>query len=130
MTRPIRPDLLPEWCIEPVKETVVYVDPSTGKQHTTKQINIMQPNPTIRKAGFVQDSAVVQQDLNWLFYTTYAWLKYFDELTNKPASYLKNELPPAADSQGLFAFVSDVSGGTIAFSNGTTWKKLTIGGDI
>lgn len=130
MANPIAPPTLPAWCTIPVQETITFTNPVTGEVQTTKQLNIAQPSDIITQSGFVQESAVVEQDLNWLFNTIYNWIVYLNASVNTPPTYTQEALPAPSARPGLLVFVSDLGGGTLAVSNGTDWIKLTMNGTI
>ena len=118
----IRPEVLPSWCTVPVNETITFTDPVSGKTQTIRQLNIAEPNNIIKQSGFVQDSAVVEQDLNWLFNTICNWIAYLDSSLNQIQHYAKSDLPKAKDSIGKIVFVTDNK--SLAISNGANWVKL------
>lgn len=118
----IRPEVLPSWCTVPVRETITFTDPVSGKTQTIRQLNIAEPNNIIKQSGFVQDSAVVEQDLNWLFNTICNWIAYLDSSLNQIQQYTKSDLPKAKDNVGKLVFVTDNK--SLAISNGANWVKL------
>lgn len=117
-----RPEVLPSWCTVPVNETITFTDPVSGKTQTIRQLNIAEPNNIIKQSGFVQDSAVVEQDLNWLFNTICNWIAYLDSSLNQIQHYAKSDLPKAKDNIGKLVFVTDNK--SLAISNGANWVKL------
>ena len=117
-----RPEVLPSWCTVPVNETITFTDPVSGKTQTIRQLNIAEPNNIIKQSGFVQDSAVVEQDLNWLFNTICNWIAYLDSSLNQIQHYAKSDLPKAKDSIGKIVFVTDNK--SLAISDGAKWVKL------
>jgi len=130
MANPIKPTTLPTWCTVPIEEQLTFTDPVTGEVQIINQLNIAEPDPIIAQAGFIQENAVVEQDLNWLFNTIYKWIVYLDASVNRPPSYTTANLPTASTNTGLLVFVTDIGAGTLAISNGTNWIKLTMNGSI
>jgi len=122
------PSVLPTWCTNPVQEVITFTDPVSGKTLTIRQLNIAEPDTIIKESGFVQDSAVVEQDLNWLFNNICNWIAYFNSSLNQIQNFAKSELPNAKDNTGKLVFVTDNK--SLAISNGTDWLKLTMGDKI
>ena len=122
------PSVLPTWCTSPVQEVITFTDPVSGKIQTIRQLNIAEPDSIIKQSGFVQESAVVEQDLNWLFNNICSWIAYFNSSLNQIQNFAKSELPNAKDNTGKLVFVTDNK--SLAISNGTDWLKLTMGDKI
>lgn len=119
MSKPTRPEALPEWATDNIKDSI------------SGQYNVYEPPMQKRMIGWSFKEKPARQWLNWLHNVTYRWLLYFDYFLNRPKAYT-NITKPAASTEnvGLIIYVSDLDGGTLAYSTGTVWKKITMGGDI
>lgn len=96
---------------------------------TNKQYNIYEPPEQKKDIGWDFKDRPPRQWFNWLFSVINQWITYFDT-TNNGTAYLSTNLPPASENLGRVLFVSNIDGGTLVFSNGTNWRKLTISGSV
>ncbi len=99
------------------------------KNETNKEYNIYEPPEQKKDLGWDLNEVPPRQWLNWLNRFTHDWIVFFDT-TKNGVSYLTAELPPAAENVGRILLVSDIGTGTLVFSDGTNWKKLTISGNV
>ena len=119
MSEPVKPETLPEWATDVIKDAV------------SGQYNVYEPPVQKRKIGWNFKEKPPRQWFNWLHNITYRWLAYFDYFLNRPKAYTNSAKPTASDTnKGLIIFISDVDGGVPVISDGTNWKKFTLGGNI
>ena len=110
----------PKWAVTNLKETI----PSTNDGEAKAIVYNKKEIPDqLMSTGWTLKSKISRQEMNQLFYMICYYL-------NRPESFLKNDLPDAADKKAQIVFVSDIDSGTLAYSDGTNWKKITIGGNI
>lgn len=110
-----RPDKFPEWALIPT------TDPIYGT------LNVVEPPNTMKQVGWSPAEQAPNNWMNWLHYYCNWWIQYLDENLNKPIAYLNAAKPSAGTSgAGMLIYISDLSaGGTIAFSDGTNWRRVS-----
>lgn len=118
MTKPTRPLKYPRWASKQVKDEI------------SRQLNIYEPPEHKKDIGWVAGEPPPSQWLNWLSSSIHDWIAYLDHYLNRPKEYKKSELPSAIDHKGKIAFVSDIDGGVLSYSDGTKWRKIKVEGDI
>ena len=118
MTKPVRPDKYPRWATKLVKDEI------------SRQFNIYEPPEHKKDIGWAAGECPPSQWLNWLSASIHDWIVYFDYYLNRPEEYKKSDLPAACNHKGKILFVSDVDDGTLCYSDGKTWKKIKIEGNI
>jgi hypothetical protein len=112
-----KPDKYPRWASNIVKNDI------------NKEYNIYEPPEQKKDIGWDLNDVPPRQWFNWLFKVINDWIVYFDSTNNSPI-YTSGTLPDASSNKGSIVFVSDVGSGTLAYSDGTSWKKISIGGNI
>jgi hypothetical protein len=118
MAEPIKPVKVARWATNLVQNDL------------SGQVNRIEPIGQKTLIGFDYNEIPTRQDFNYLFNNHGEWLEYLSYFHNRPLWTLKNNLPPASENKGVIYYVSDVSGGCLAISNGTDWKKISLGGNI
>ncbi len=110
-----RPTDLPEWA------STLVTDPITGNDNKEK------PPENLLNFGWGVSDYVARQDINYMLDLLSTWINYLDENKNKAASFTVATLPNAGTrGAGSFIYVSDAAGGScIAFSDGTTWRRIS-----
>jgi hypothetical protein len=116
-------EVLPIFCSSPTKEKYVYQD-SSGATKTAEELNIDEMGFLEIAKGFTSDKALVLQDINYIVNWIFRKLEY----VNRPQAFLKTDLPNASANIGLIALVTDEN--CLAISDGTNWKKITIGSNV
>lgn len=118
MAKPEKPDKYPRWASDKVRNEI------------NGEYNIYEPPEQKKDMGWDLNEVPPRQWFNWLFRMINDWIVYFDYGLHRPKTYLKSTLPDAAGCKARMVFVSNVDGGTLAFSDGTNWKKININGNI
>ena len=110
-----RPTDLPEWA------STLVTDPTTGNQNKEK------PPEDLLNFGWDVSDYVARQDINYMLDLLSTWINYLDENRNKAASFTVASVPSASTrGAGSFIYVSNATGGsTIAFSDGTNWRRIS-----
>lgn len=127
MTKPIKPETLPIWCSEPIKEKYSFTD-SAGSAKVAEELNIDAIDLSEIKRGLTSDKPLTLQDYNYVLNWIFRKLEYIEYNNNILISYTKDSLPSAADNINLVVYVSDQT--CLAMSDGTNWKKITIGNNV
>ena len=117
-----KPTEYPDWALIKTQRTTV--DPETGK---IAQGESRSEIPLIQKDfGFDPLEGVERANLNQVLYLNGQFVRYFDERLNKPQTYTNSGKPSASSvGAGSMIYISDIdSGGCIAFSDGTNFRKI------
>ena len=118
MAKSEKPNKYPRWASSNIKNDISHEN------------NVYEPPEQKKDIGWDLNEVPPRQWFNWLFKTINEWITYFDQHLNRPKIYTKAKLPDAASSKAQIVFVSNVDGGTLAFSDGANWKKININGNI
>lgn len=109
----------PKWAVNDVAESII--DENNEPQVLQNKLEL---SDAIMNNGWLLDTEVTRQDLNQILFS----ICYF---LNRPKTTLKANLPAAASTNiGLMYYVTDVDGGVLAISNGTNWKKISLGANV
>jgi hypothetical protein len=109
----------PRWAVDEVAETII--DENNEPQVLQNRLELSE----IRmQNGWLLDTEITRQEINQLLHSICFYL-------NRPKSLIKANLPAASSSNlGMMYYVTDVDGGVIAVSNGTNWKKVSLGATV
>jgi len=115
-----RPDKFPTWA------AIDVVDPVSGSN------NVIEPPEAKKLQGFGRAEKVPRQWFNYQWRLTYIWLMYLDEniaafkASAKAPLYTITTLPSAAEEgKGSYIYVEEVDGGSLVFSDGQHWRKVS-----
>ncbi len=116
-----RPDKIPY--LAKIQEFETGIDPVTGKE--AQGWNRPDSIPELfTDKGIPINKGLARGDYNYLQFYNALWIEYLDERTNRVYT---NANKPAASTKpaGSTIFISDLdTGGCIAFSDGTNWRKV------
>jgi hypothetical protein len=118
MAKSEKPNKYPRWASSSIKNEI------------NGEYNIYEPPEQKKDIGWDLNEVPPRQWFNWLFRTINDWIMHFDHHLNRPKIYSKATLPDAASCKAQIVFVSNIDGGTLAFSDGKNWKKINITGNI
>lgn len=109
-----RPTKFPDWALTNV------IDP------TEQTPNVVEPPNEKKQVGWIPHEVVPNNWLNWIHKTSNDWLKYLDSKVTTP-SLVSLDKPLASDvSVGTIIHINNLNeGGTMAFSDGTHWRKIS-----
>ena len=117
MTEPIKP-IFPRWAsVE-------------ARGETNNELNVYEPPEDKKNIGWDEDDVPPRQYFNWLARQTNLSLEYLDYHLNRPKIYTITTLPDATQNVAKIVYVSDSSGGILAYSNGSVWKNITTGNAV
>ena len=107
-----RPDKFPKWASSLVQSEL------------NKEFNRYEPPAAKQEIGWDVGEVPPRQWINYQENLSCQWLEYLDAENHKAAIFSKKEkLPDAKDNIGLMVYIKNTK--TLAFSNGSTWQKLT-----
>lgn len=97
------------------------------------EINVIEPPSIKKQQGWAYDEVAVYQWFNWLEQNTDQWIKYLDEnitvlkqKVNKAPVFTMSTLPSASEEgKGSYIYVEEVDGGSLVFSDGQHWRKIS-----
>jgi hypothetical protein len=109
-----KPTQYPEWA------TTDVIDPIEGTP------NVLEPPKAKKEVGWIPGEQAPNNFMNWIHRLTNDWVKYFDSVV--PETLTNNIARPSAVDVGAgkILYISDLGeGGTMAFSDGTNWRKIS-----
>ncbi len=110
----IRPTQFPDWAITNV------IDPIEGSP------NVLEPPDEDKQVGWRPRQVCPNNAMNWIHRLTNDWLKYLDQQV--PSEPIDSNSKPLASlvGAGKIIYLHDLGeGGTMAFSDGTNWRKIS-----
>ena len=109
------PTSYPDWAMTDV------VDPTSGSN------NCIEPPAEKKQFGATYAGVLERNFLNWMFRNICFWIKFLNGALHTPTDFLNTDKPLASDFQaGKMIYISDLgSGGSMAFSDGTNWRKVS-----
>ncbi len=111
----VAPSAYPDWAM------LDLVDPISGSN------NCIEPPPEKKQYGTSYAGVLERNFLNWMFRTISSWIKFLDTRLHTPQSFAKSTKPNAPEvSAGKIIYIQDLGdGGSMAFSDGTNWRKVS-----
>jgi len=111
----VAPTSYPDWAMTDV------VDPISGSN------NCIEPPNEKKQFGASYSGVLERNFLNWMFRNICLWIKFLNGALHTPKEYLNAEKPTANDYvAGKMIYISDLGvGGSIVFSDGTNWRKVS-----
>jgi hypothetical protein len=109
------PTKYPDWAMTDI------IEPISGSN------NVIEPPDEFKQSGFLYAGVIQRNWINWLFRYISLWIRFLNGALHTPYSYSNTGKPIASDfTPGKMIFISDLGvGGSMAFSDGTNWRKVS-----
>ena len=111
----VAPATYPDWAMTDV------IDPTSGSN------NCIEPPAEKKQYGASYAGVLERNFLNWMFRNISLWIRFLNGALHTPKSFFNANKPEASDvTAGKMIYVSDLGdGGSMAFSDGTNWRKVS-----
>ena len=89
--------------------------------------NVVTPDAAHVNYGWAYSEPAQMNWMNWIHRYSGLWIRYLDERLNKPESYGVATAPSASTAgAGSTVYITDdIGGSTLAFSDGTNWRRTS-----
>ncbi len=111
----VAPTKYPDWAMTDM------IEPMSGSN------NCIEPPEEFKQSGFTYAGVIQRNWINWLFRDISLWIRFLNGALHTPTKYTNTVKPLATDYQaGKIIYISDLGdGGSMVFSDGTNWRKVS-----